>query len=202
MEFQCASCKKIYAQLQVMCPACGELDFTQVDSKALLEKAAQQAEAKRVEKEARKAAAAESQQAYEDASEKQKVVKRWRNSAEAFSQSKNKLYRDSGFEGVLVLTLDLHPSRQIAEIIGPVSGVSGDNKGFLSLKSQQKVVEMAIWEAENELRVAALALGANAVLGARIVINSNNPGSSTLAGGGTSSTETVAIYGTAVRLQD
>ena len=99
-----------------------------------------------------------------------------------------------------MVTLDSHPNRKVLKTLGLATGVGALESGLFSLKSQSLIYRKSLDSARQELLVSALSMGANAVLGLRAMVNSDNPGSSTLAGGGAKSTEAIVLIGTAVVL--
>ncbi len=111
-------------------------------------------------------------------------------------------YSASEIASVEIITLPVHPSRKVLRTIGIVKGVADSQGGLNSLlKSQLWIYESSFESAKEKIAVSALRAGGNAVIGVIPLVNSNNPGSSTLAGGGMKSVETIMLCGTAVVLE-
>lgn len=187
--FVCADCNAGFMQKQTYCLRCGsaEVEITP-EGLAKLESDKQLASSK----------AASGNVTWD---RKILAVKQARTKIEELSAVRQEFYFSPEIPSVEIVTTPSHPTREILEVIGLVSGVSGATQGLFSFRSQQDLYEKAIEEAKFELAVSAVAIQANAVIGVQVIVNSNNPGSSTLAGGGMKSTETVALIGTAVKLK-
>lgn len=109
-------------------------------------------------------------------------------------------YSSSQIDSVEIITLPIHPVRKVLRTLGIVKGVAGLQVGLFSWKSQAEIYESSFESAKERLAVSTLDAGGNAVIGVFPLVNSNNPGSSTFAGGGIKSVETVILCGTAVLL--
>lgn len=98
-----------------------------------------------------------------------------------------------------VLSIDTYPGRDVKKVLGTICGI-GDRQtnGLFSFKTEKAIYEKGFESAMSALKISAFKLGANAVLGMQININTSSPVSS--AAGSTKGVDTVTLIGTAVEL--
>jgi uncharacterized protein YbjQ (UPF0145 family)/uncharacterized Zn finger protein (UPF0148 family) len=198
---KCEDCSNIQTAGLVICSKCSSGFLVSIDE-VEVQQSIEEQEIRAAKDEAQikteEAAALAQQEAW---GQKSAAMDKWKTEISENSARRIKAYGKLAPDTIEVLTLPVHPSRKVLKTLGLVKGVSDIQAGLFSLTTQQTIYESGFEIAKRELMVSALALGANAVIGVFPLVNSNNPGSSTLAGGGMKSTETVILCGTAVVLE-
>ena len=194
---KCEDCSNVQSAGRGICGKCGS-GFLVAINEEELQQTLEEQETNDAQAKLEEAEALTRREAWAN---KTAAMESWKAQISEDSAGRVKAYGESALDAVETVTLHVHPSRKVLKTLGLVKGVSDLQAGIFSLKSQQEIYESSFEIAKRELMVSALAIGANAVLGVVPMVNSNNPGSSTLAGGGMKSTETVILCGTAVVLE-